>query len=170
MTHLGSGLGSAAPRLAPRLLAPLATLVLLPLLGAAPGCKGCRDDEAEEAEERNLRRDHFWRAQISLSGKGTVRTFVPAFDCTSDGTSQSGDCGPKLLRFKELAPPTMEAVAAEGWRFDRWEAEIRSPDGGVRPRNGPMPDGRVYLDGFGYTDTGELETVRAVFVPAPGGG
>lgn len=30
---------------------------------------------------------------------------------------------------------------------------------------GPMPDGRVYLDGFGYRDTGQLETVTAVFVP-----
>ena len=26
-----------------------------------------------------------------------------------------------------------------------------------------MPDGRVYLNGFGYEDTGELETVTAVF-------
>ena len=31
-----------------------------------------------------------------------------------------------------------------------------------------MPDGRVYLDGFGYSDTGELETVTAVFVPVAG--
>jgi hypothetical protein len=27
-----------------------------------------------------------------------------------------------------------------------------------------MPDGRFYLNGFGYEDTGELDTVTAVFV------
>jgi hypothetical protein len=93
-----------------------------------------------------------------------VKTFVDAFDCTSDGTTQRGVCGPKLVRFKELAPPTMEARPAPGWRFDHWDALIREPDGSTHGRAGPMPDGRVYLNGFGYSDTGQLETVTAVFV------
>lgn len=141
-------------------------LALVALLGAlgSTGCKSCREDESEEQEERDLARDHFWRAQITIFGQGTVKTHVDAFDCTSDGTAQRGACGPKLVTFKELAPPMMEAIAAPGWRFDHWEALIHEPDGAVHGRTGPMPDGRMYLDGFGYRDTGQLETVTAVFV------
>jgi hypothetical protein len=128
------------------------------------GCRGCENDEAEEQEELDLQRDHFWRAQISIVGRGRVRTFVDAFDCTSDGATQHGDCGPKLVRFKELAPPTMEAHPAPGWRFDHWDSLIRDPDGATHRRSGPMPDGIVYLNGFGYADTGQLETVTCVFV------
>jgi hypothetical protein len=138
--------------------------------GGATGCKACRKDEVEEEEEREGERAHFWRVQVAIAGKGTVKTFIPALECTSDGTTQSGDCGPKLLEFTELTPPTMEATAAPGWRFDHWESQIREPDGSVEPRKGPMPDGRVYLNGFGYRDTGELETVRPVFVLASDGG
>ncbi len=140
----------------------LAALLLLP--AAAAGCKSCREDEAEEQEELDLARDHFWRAQITIVGHGSVKTYVDAFDCTSDGEVQRGTCGPKLVVFKELAPPTMQAIAAPGWRFDHWDALIREPDGATHGRTGPMPDGRVYLDGFGYRDTGQLETVTAVFV------
>jgi hypothetical protein len=139
-------------------------------LCAVPAFRAWREEEAEEKEEREMQRDHFWRVQIVVEGQGTVKTFIPAFDCTSDGTTQIGECGPKLVRFKELAPPTMEARPSSGWKLDRWESQIRAPDGSVHPRKGPMPDGRVYLNGFGYEDTGELETVRAVFVRLAVGG
>ncbi len=146
---------------------------LLPLVACAALASGCRScascdpgDEAEEEEERSAAREHFWRAQIAIVGSGRVRTFVDAFDCSADGGATRGACGPRLLRFKELAPPTMEASPAPGWTFARWESSIRDADGAVAPRPGKMPDGRVYLNGFGYADTGQLETVTAVFVPA----
>jgi hypothetical protein len=122
------------------------------------------EDESEEQEERDLQRDNYWRVQIAISGQGRVKTFIDAFDCASEGAGQHGDCGPKLIRFKELAPPTMEARPAAGWRFDHWDALVREPDGGTHGRAGRMPDGKVYIDGFGYEDTGQLETVTAVFV------
>ena len=96
-----------------------------------------------------------------------MKTFIAAFDCTSDGATQRGECGPKLVTFKEMQPATMEATAAPGWRFDHWESLIHQPDGAMIPRQGPMPDGRVYLNGFGYADTGQLEVVKAVFARAP---
>ncbi|HEY8041749.1 MAG TPA: hypothetical protein VIF15_18220 [Polyangiaceae bacterium] len=146
-----------------------ATLLLMSLLAVGTACRGCKGcEEEEEQEERDTQRDHFWRAQIAIQGQGTVKTFVDAYDCTSDGTTQRGECGPKLVVFKELKPPTMEAHPAPGWRFERWESTIRERDGSAHPRAGAMPDGRVYLNGFGYSDTGELETVTAVFVPEPG--
>ena len=149
-------------------------LVVACLSLAAANCKKCEscvEDEKEEEEEKNAMRDHFWRVQISLVGKGRVKTFGPAFDCVSDGATQTGECGPKLVRFKEMHPPTMEATGAAGWTFEHWESQIREPDGGMATRTGPMPDGKVYLNGFGYTDTGELELVKAVFVMlAPEGG
>lgn len=127
------------------------------------------DDEQEEQEERNANRDNYWRVQIAITGQGTVKTTVDAFDCTSDGGRPSGRCGPTLLRFKELQPPLLRATGAPTWRFDHWESSTRRPDGSVRKRTGPMPDSRLYLNGFGYTDTGELETVTAVFVRARAG-
>lgn len=147
----------------------LLSVLVVGAAGAATGCKACREEELEEEEERDQQRDNFWRAQISIQGKGSAKTPVLAFDCASDGTTQTGDCGPKLVKFKELAPPTIEAKPAPGWRLDHWESEIREPDGSVGPRKGRMPDGRLYLNGFGYSDTGELETVRPVFVPIDGG-
>ena len=149
-----------------------AWLLLASIAVATPSCRGCkgceRDDELEEQEERDMQRDNFWRAQIAITGRGRVKTYIDAFDCSSDGTAQRGECGPKLVRFKELAPPTMQALPAPGWRFDHWDASIRDPDGGVHGRAGRMPDGPVYIDGFGYEDTGQLETVTAVFAPVPG--
>ena len=145
---------------------PRALLVAAVALAAAScsKCDAC-EDEREEEEERNLARDHIWRAQIAIVGAGRVKTVTDAFDCTSDGTTQRGACGPRLVRFKEMHPPMMEATSAPGFRFDHWESQIRAPDGAVAPRKGPMPDGPVYLNGFGYSDTGELELVTAVFVP-----
>ncbi|MGH7297118.1 MAG: hypothetical protein ACRELB_19425 [Polyangiaceae bacterium] len=139
------------------------------LAGVAGAWRGCesheRAEQLEEQEERDMLRDNFWRARIAISGRGRVETFIDAFDCASEGAGQHGECGPKLVRFKELAPPTMQARPAPGWRFDHWEASIREPDGGAHARPGKMPDGRVYIDGFGHTDTGQLETVTAVFLP-----
>ena len=146
--------------------------VLVGLLGLAiTSCKSCKDDdEEEEREEREKALDHYWRAQIRIVGHGSVKTFIDAFDCTSDGRAQTGVCGPKLVKFKELSPATMQAIDAPGYRFDHWESETRAPDGATYARKGRMPDGRVYLNGFGYADTGELETVTAVFVAASDAG
>ena len=127
-------------------------------------CRGCEDEE--EKEERAREREHYWRVGIRIVGSGRVATFVDAFDCRSDGTVQSGECGPKLVTFKELRPASLQATPADGWTLDRWTSEIREPDGAMTTRKGPMPDGRVYLNGFGYADTGELETVTAIFVRA----
>jgi hypothetical protein len=124
----------------------------------------CHDDEEEE-EEREQTRDNYWRAQIVVSGAGVVRTTSEVFDCVGDGRVQIGLCGPTLVRFDELHPPLLHAIAAPGWRFEHWEARIRSPFGFTRARPGPMPDAAYYIDGFGYADSGELETVRAVFAP-----
>ena len=140
-----------------------ATLLALAATAGCHGCSSCAEDE-EEAEERDREREHFWRAQIAIVGSGRVTTFISAFDCASDGGSTVGTCGPLLVKFKELQPPTMEATPSPGWTFSHWESTIRQPDGATAPRPGRMPDGRVYLNGFGYADTGQLETVTAVFV------
>ena len=128
------------------------------LLVALAGCRAC-EGEREEEEERDQARDHYWRAQIRVVGEGAVRTHAPAFDCTPSG----GECGPKLVTYKELAPPAMMATASPGYRFDHWESSIVALDGAIRAKR-PIPDGPIYIDGFGYQDTGELETVTAVFV------
>jgi hypothetical protein len=153
-------------------------------------CRGCREsaaerereersgevEEDEDQEEADNDRDNYWRPQISIVGAGRVHTANGAFDCRSDGVKQSGACGPKLVRFKELEPPLLQATGEPGWTLDHWESMIRAPNGAVRARTGPMPDGRFYLNGFGYSDTGDLETVTAVFVrdstnvPHPRGG
>ena len=83
-----------------------------------------------------------------------------------DGAKQAGACGPKLVVFKELAPPLLRASASPVWSFDHWESSIRASDGTTAPRTGPMPDGELYLNGLGYVDTGALETVTTVFIPA----
>jgi hypothetical protein len=154
-------------------------LILIPLLSIA-SCRGCKEsavvraleekaeegDEDEEQEEADNDRDNYWRPQISIVGAGRVQTANGTFDCRSDGVRQSGTCGPKLIRFKELEPPLLHATGEPGWKLDHWESMIRAPNGTVRSRTGPMPDGRFYLNGFGYSDTGELETVTAVFVAA----
>jgi hypothetical protein len=141
-------------------------VALLCLTTSAASCKSCQScDDEEEHEEREREREHYWRVAIRITGKGRVKTFIPAFDCRSDGERATGECGPKLVTFKELHPATLEAVADDGWTLGRWSSEIREKDGSVHARQGPMPDGRVYLNGFGYTDTGALETVTAVFVP-----
>jgi hypothetical protein len=141
----------------------LACVVALVALSSCARCE--KEDEDEENEQ-----DNFWRAQITIVGQGSVATTTKSFDCTSDGSHQTGQCGPLLQRFKELAPPLLNATARRGWRFDHWESLIRAKDGSAAPRQGRMPDGRFYLNGFGYTDTGALETVTAVFVTSPDGG
>jgi hypothetical protein len=142
-------------------------MVAVASLGLSLGCKACReDDEKEEEEERSLARDHYWRVQVAIAGAGAVRSLpgTGAIDCASDATEQRGQCGPVLLRFKELNPAMLEANPAPGWRLEHWESRTREPDGAVVARRGPMPDGARYVNGFGYADTGALETVTAVFV------
>jgi hypothetical protein len=146
------------------LVAWIASAIALAGLNVGLGCK-CREDDAkEEEEERNSSRDHYWRADLKIVGAGAVRTNTPGIDCTSDGTLRRGACGPLLMRFTERNPAMMEATPAPGWRLDHWESRTREPDGSVVGRRGPMPDGARYVNGFGYTDTGESETVTAVFV------
>jgi hypothetical protein len=152
----------------------LAVLVLC--IGAA-SCKGCHErrdlgdvdrevDEGSDPEEADDSRDNFWRARIAIIGHGNVATESKILDCSSDGVQTSGKCGPELMRFKERTPPLLRATAAPDWKFDHWDAVITARTGSNRPRAGRMPDGVLYLDGFGYADTGELETVTAVFTPA----
>ena len=139
--------------------------LVLVVSGSCKSCEKLRDSD-EEDEEQEDGRDNLWRAQITIIGSGNVRTESGVFDCTSTGTDLRGRCGPRLLRFKERQPPLMRATPARGWRFERWEAVMWEPNGSTRARSGPMPDGPLYLNGFGYADTGEIETVTAVFVPA----
>lgn len=174
-------------------LSSSALLALLALV-ALEGCKSCRrdptetkpavakheergeregedeDEDEEEEEEKDKLRDHYWRATVTIVGQGSVRTFLEGgIDCTRDATKQAGICGPKLFVTKELAPPTLKATGAKGWKFDHWEARVRAPDGGVASRTIAEPTNRLYLDGFGYEDTGESEEVTATFVIDPTG-
>ena len=138
-------------------------------LALCAGYRSCReDDAAEEEEERSLGRDHYWRAQVAIAGAGDVRATQSGIHCASNASEQSGACGPVLFRFKELQPAMLEATPAPGWRLDHWESRTREADAAIVVRRGPMPDGARYVNGFGYTDTGELETVTAVFVPVVG--
>ena len=157
---------------------------------ALVGCKSCKrdststkpaastkheerdedEDESEEEEERDKIRDHYWRASVTIVGQGTVRTFIPdGIDCTRDATKQAGNCGPKLFVTKEMSPPTLKATGAKGWKFDHWDARVRATDGGVVTRKIGEPTNRLYVDGFGYEDTGESEEVTATFVIDPSG-
>jgi hypothetical protein len=138
-------------------------LAALAALGLG-ACRACRDeDEAEEAEEREAMRAAYWRAQIAIEGHGRVADATGAFDCRRDERGRSGTCGPKLVTFTELKPPLLVATPATGWTFVRWQLVVRGPDGVVHPRALPLPDGPRYVNAFGYADTGELETVTAVF-------
>jgi hypothetical protein len=137
------------------------------LVASCHGCRSCESEE-DEQEELDQQRDHFWRARIAIVGAGDVRTAHGRFDCASDGAVVRGTCGPELLRYKELVPPMMRATPAAGWRFDRWESVTVTLDGSTHGRAGPMPDGPLYVNGFGYADTGEVETVTAVFVRETG--
>ena len=121
-------------------------------------------EDEEDDEERDTERDNYWRVRVVLVGEGTVSSAVAPIACVADDTHRgSGDCGPRLIRFKERQPPLLRAIGARGWRFDHWESMITRTAGSTGPRTGRMPDGRLYLNGLGYVDTGELETVTAVF-------
>jgi hypothetical protein len=108
------------------------------------------DDDDEDAEDAQL---NYWRPHVIVIGNGVVASVVAPITCTSSG----GMCGPTLIAFDERRPPLLRAIATPGWRFDHWESSLRT---------GPMPRGKLYINGFGYTDTGQTETVTAVFVPA----
>lgn len=138
--------------------------VLAAIASTALGCHRSRDGDAEDDEDedsQDLQRTHYWRVQIAITGRGSVRDPSSKIDCTARETSPpEGRCGPELFAFEELAPPLLRATGAVGWRFDRWLSTTRT---------GPMPDGRYYVNGLGYRDTGVLERVTAVFVPTPDG-
>ena len=127
-----------------------AALAILAIGGAARAVREADDDDDDDDEDTP--RTEYWRAHIAIRGEGRVATPIPAFDCTPSG----GECGPKLVTFTERKPPLLRATGAPGWRFDHWESSLRT---------GTMPDGRFYLNGFGYADTGQTELVTAVFVP-----
>jgi hypothetical protein len=132
----------------------------------SPGAADHDDsDEAEQAEERETARPTFWRVQIAIEGQGRVADATGAFDCHRDAGDQGGSCGPKLVTFPELRPPVLMETPALGWRFVRWQPVVRGRDGAIHPRKLPPPDGPRYINGFGYSDTGELETVTAIFEP-----
>lgn len=158
--------------------------IIASLIVVAPACHACHahergegkaagedddHDEDEEQEEQNARRLNYWRVQVKLVGQGVVASLGGAIDCSSDPAHDGHACGPQLFTFEELQPPLLRGTGARGWKLARWESQTRQPDGTLTPRAGPMPDGRWYLDGFGYRDTGALETVTAVFVPADSG-
>jgi hypothetical protein len=106
------------------------------------------DDDDEDAEDARL---NYWHPRIVVVGDGVVTSAIVPIACTSSG----GLCGPLAIAFDERQPPLLRAVAAPGWRLDRWQSSLRT---------GPMPDGRFYVNGLGYDDTGQIETVTAVFV------
>jgi hypothetical protein len=141
-----------------------ASLLLVSSLAWVAGCKSCREDDAtEEAEEHEALLDEFWRVQVRVEGHGLVSGADGKIRCGSEEHAELRTCGPVLLVFKERTPPLLDGVPDAGWRLDHWESSIRERDGAVGPRKGPMPDGRYYLNGFGYHDSGQLETVTAVF-------
>ena len=133
----------------------LAPVILAGTLVAA----ACHREEEEDENRLN-----YWRTEIAIVGRGSVTSVVAGFACASEGAHQIGDCGPRLVTFHERRPPLLHATGAPGWRLDHWESRTRQLDGRITGRTGPMPDGRFYLNGFGYSDTGALESVTAVFV------
>jgi hypothetical protein len=147
------------------------------ILGAAAGsCDRCHgasrerdpqvDEGASDPEEADDQRDNYWRVRVVIVGAGDASTADKRIACHgAPPAAQSGACGPVLLRFNERAPPLVRATPAPSWHFARWSSLLTEPDGSTHPRTGKMPDGVLYLNGFGYADTGELETVTAVFVP-----
>ena len=134
-----------------------------------------RDDDDHQTDEgsgedEDLTRANFWRVEVRIVGRGTVSGAISPIACTNDGAQQRGTCGPTLLQFDEMHPPLLRAAAAPGWRFAHWEPTIRERDGSLHARRGRIPDGPLNLDGFGYSDTGQLEILTAVFVaiePSP---
>ena len=143
-----------------------------PKTNAAPAEDEVDDDEEspeEEAEEKELTTDQLWRVGVTLVGFGRVAT-APAspeaqsIDCARDTKGQHGECGPKLLRYRQMTPALLTARGAVGWKFVRWETRLRLPDGKIVPgRKIPEPFNRVYIDGFPAGDTGETELLTAIF-------
>jgi hypothetical protein len=151
-------------------LSRASTVIVYLVLGS---CKSCHEstresdphvDEGNDPEEADDQRDNFWRVRIEVVGAGDASTADKRLACVGDVTTVTGACGPLLLRFKEREPPLLRATATPGWHFDHWSSVLTEPDGSTHPRPGSMPDGVLYLNGFGYSDTGELDTVTVVFL------
>jgi hypothetical protein len=115
---------------------------------SADGADGADDEDDEDAEDAQL---NYWRPRVVVVGEGMVTSAIVPIACTPRG----GLCGPLAIAFDEREPPLLQAVPARGWRLERWQSSLRS---------GPVLDGRFYINGLGYEDTGEVETVTAVFV------
>jgi hypothetical protein len=109
---------------------------------------GDDDDDDEDAEDAQL---NYWRPRVEVVGEGIVTSAVVPIACTPRG----GLCGPLAIAFDERQPPLLRAVPARGWRLAHWQSSLRT---------GPMPDSRFYVNGLGYEDTHQVETVTAVFV------
>jgi len=152
-------------------------LAALAVLGTSLGsCKSCLetrnddrrvDESSSDPDEADDLRKNFWRMRVAITGAGDATTADGRIACHGTALEVTGACGPVLFEFDERTPPLVHATAARGWRFVRWSSMLTEPDGSTHPRAGRMPDGLVYLNGFGYADTGELETVTAVFTEAP---
>jgi len=155
---------------------------LLALVFLSAGCAKLRkainekdESEEKEKEERELseeereNQEHLWRVQLTLVGEGVVRTNIEgipaiAVDCKRDAEGQSGECGPKLLRWKEARPPLLTAHGAPGWKFIQWKTSTRKADGSIVPTNKVLEPGlRLYLNGMGTKDAGDCELLTAVF-------
>jgi hypothetical protein len=132
--------------------------------------EGEKGEEGEHGtEEEREHQDHLWRVGLVLIGEGTVQTNIEGIpemwmDCTRDAKGQSGECGPKLLRWKEVQPPLLDAHGAKGWKFVRWESRTRRWSGGIAPTAKVIaPGNRLYLNGMGNRDTGACEILTAHF-------
>lgn len=144
-------------------------------VGCARLRKAIEKDEVEEkeghelSEEERENQEHLWRVKLTLVGQGVVRTNIEGIPemslrCTRDEKAQSGECGPKLLRWKEGQPPLLTARGAKGWKFVRWTTSTLRPNGSIVPTEKVIEPGlRLYLNGMGTRDTGESELLTAYF-------
>lgn len=134
-----------------------------------PDAKVEEKKEERESEEERENREHFWRVELTLVGQGVVRTNLEGIkaiwvECTRDEKGQSGECGPKLLRWREGQPPLLTARGAKGWKFVRWESKTRKSDGKIVPTAKKFePAQRLYFNAMGVDDNGDSELLTAYF-------
>ena len=125
--------------------------------------------EEEALEEKELVEEQLWRVGVMVVGHGRVSTApqspeAQSIDCARDAHGQHGECGPKLLRYRQMTPALLTARGATGWKFSHWETRLRLPNAKIVPgRKIPEPFHRLYINGFPAGDTGETELLTAVF-------
>ncbi len=138
--------------------------VLLTLLATASfACTGCTRTSSPDAQGADAS-DRYWRVEIVVIGKGAVVSGGPTVECISGAAGASTKCDTVMVGFPKSAPPTVEAIPAPGWRFDRWSSVIHGPQGAAWNRHGRIPPGTHYSPGAFYTDMRYVETLTAVFV------